>query len=198
MCRLTLAWISSEISTKLLGMRTHLDRSFLTALDPISYQLVSQLSGVDWPLASPFANCFLPVSLSNSSLVPCLLPVTSRSWVQAFVWFRAKTDKGIICLTDHLHRVTIVYSFNLKLPLSEVLTNIFSGVLLGLYFPWDELIERISGKFIKASNKRFSGLHSMDRPPKPSKLYHGYSTEIRPNFKQNLPRQFLLLNKMSH
>ena len=31
-CRLTLAWISSEISAKLLGMPTHLDRSSLTAL----------------------------------------------------------------------------------------------------------------------------------------------------------------------
>ena len=30
-CRLTLEWISSEISTKLLGMQTHLDRSSLTA-----------------------------------------------------------------------------------------------------------------------------------------------------------------------
>ena len=29
-CRLTLAWISSEISTKLLGMPTHLDRSSFT------------------------------------------------------------------------------------------------------------------------------------------------------------------------
>ena len=67
-CRLTLACNSSEISTKLLGMPTHLDRSSLTALDPISCQLVSLLSGVDWPLASPFANSFLWVSLSNSSL----------------------------------------------------------------------------------------------------------------------------------
>ena len=34
------------------------------------------------------------------------LPVTSRSRAQAFVWFRAKTDKGIVCLADHLHSVT--------------------------------------------------------------------------------------------
>ena len=43
-CRLTLTWISSEISTKLLGMSTHLDRSSLTALDPISS---------DWSLRYP-------------------------------------------------------------------------------------------------------------------------------------------------
>ena len=66
-CRLTLAWISSKISTKLLGMPTHLDRSSLTALDPISSDLSLLLSSDDWPLASPFANCFLWVPLSNSN-----------------------------------------------------------------------------------------------------------------------------------
>ena len=37
---------------------------------------------------------------------PCLLPVVSRSRAQVFVWFRAKTDKGIVCLADHPHSVT--------------------------------------------------------------------------------------------
>ena len=72
-CRLTLTWVSSEISTNLLGMPTHLDRSFLTALDPISCQMVSVLSGVDWPLASPFANRPLQVpfvSLSDWNPLP--------------------------------------------------------------------------------------------------------------------------------
>ena len=40
-CRLTLAWISSEISTKLLGMPTHLDQSSLTALDSLLCRLVT-------------------------------------------------------------------------------------------------------------------------------------------------------------
>ena len=40
---------------------------------------------------------------------PCLLLVTSRSRAQAFVYFHAKTDKGIICLTDHPHSVTILF-----------------------------------------------------------------------------------------
>ena len=70
-------------------------------LDPISCQLVSLLSGVDWPLAPPFANCPLRVPLSNSSRVP--LPTSGH----VVVWFRAKTDKGIVCLADHLHSVTL-------------------------------------------------------------------------------------------
>ena len=82
-------------------MPTYLDRASLTALDPISCQLVSLLSGVDWPLASPFANSF-----SEFLFLLLSLPVTSRSRAQAFVWFRVKTDKGIVCLADHLHSVT--------------------------------------------------------------------------------------------
>ena len=48
----------------------------------------------------------LSVALSNSLAFPYLLPVSSRSRAQAFLWFRAKTDKGIIRLVDHLHNVT--------------------------------------------------------------------------------------------
>ena len=65
-CRLTLAWISSEISTKLLGMPTHLDWSSLTAAGLYLMRLVSLLSGVDCPSASPFANSSLWVPSSNS------------------------------------------------------------------------------------------------------------------------------------
>ena len=107
-CRLTLAWISSEIFTKLLGMPTHLDRSSLTALDSLSSDWSLLLFGVDWLLASPFANCLLSVPLSKSLALPYPLPVASRSRAQAFVWFRAKTDKGIVCLADHLHSVTVI------------------------------------------------------------------------------------------
>ena len=88
------------------GVLTHLDWSSLTAAWPCLIRLVSLLSGVDWPLASTFANCLLWVPLSNSSGLPFLLPVASRSRAQSFVWFRAKTDKGIVCLADHLHSVT--------------------------------------------------------------------------------------------
>ena len=106
-CRLKLAWISSEISTKLLGMPTHLDRSSLTALDPISYEwsLVCPVSTAHLRHPSPtaFSQSLCPTPLA----FPYPLPVTSRSWVQAFVWFRAKKDKGIVCLADHLRSVTV-------------------------------------------------------------------------------------------
>ena len=60
-CRLTLAQISSEISAKLLGMPTHLDRSSLTATGlSLSCRLVTSA------VASAFANCLLWVPLSNS------------------------------------------------------------------------------------------------------------------------------------
>ena len=80
-CRLTLAWISSEISTKLLGMPTHLDRSSFTAagLSHADWSLL--LSGVDWPLASPFANSFcgflLPTPYSLS------LPTSGRGEISS-------------------------------------------------------------------------------------------------------------------
>ena len=52
------------------------------------------------PLSAPFSN-------QLSSGVPLPLPDTARSEVQKpFVWFRAKTDKGIICLAGHPYSVT--------------------------------------------------------------------------------------------
>ena len=109
-CRLTLAWISSEISTKLLGMPTHLDQSSFTAagLSHADWSLL--LSGVDWLLASPFANCLLRVPLSNSySSSPAYFRSRRDLESKPFAWFRAKTDKGIVCLADHLHSVTKIW-----------------------------------------------------------------------------------------
>ena len=76
-CRLTLTWISSDISTKLLGMPTHLDRSSLTAAGLYLMRLVSQMSGVDWPLASPFANC-LPLGFLCPTPDSRSLPTSGR------------------------------------------------------------------------------------------------------------------------
>ena len=58
--------------------------------------------------ASPFANCFLWVPLSNSSThVPLPTSGLGRDLdSKPFVWFRAKTDKGIVCLADHPYSVT--------------------------------------------------------------------------------------------
>ena len=102
-CRLTLAWISSEISKKLLGMSTHLERPSLTALDSLSCRLVT--SAVQCRLASPFANWLLWVPLSNSYW-PSHAYFRSHRDLESkpFVWFRAKTD--IVCLVDHLHSDT--------------------------------------------------------------------------------------------
>ena len=101
--------ILREISTKLLGMPTHLDWSSLAAAGLYLMRLVTQMSGVDSPLLlsvacrqQPFLSSFFQLPL----VFPCLLPVTSRSRAQAFIWFRAKTDKGIVCLADHPHSVT--------------------------------------------------------------------------------------------
>ena len=111
-CRLTLAWISSEISTKLLGMPSHLDWSSLTAAElsliPTGLFCCPVLTA-HCPSASPVANCLLSGFLLPSLWLafPRLLPVASRSRAQAFVCFRAKTDKGII-VADHPHSVTVV------------------------------------------------------------------------------------------
>ena len=104
---LTLAWVTSENSTKQLECRLILTQS--SSLDPI---FSATVSGVDRICPCPWfhANC-LPAPLSNqlSSRVPLPLPATPRFQVQKpFVWFRAKTDKGIICLAGHLYSVTHV------------------------------------------------------------------------------------------
>ena len=107
-----LAWISSEISTKkmgMLGMPTHLDWSSLIAAG-LSH--ATGLSDVRCRLPTATLHLPSPTLLSGFLLptlelaFPCLLPVTSRSRAQDFVWFHAKTDKGIVCLVDHPHSAT--------------------------------------------------------------------------------------------
>ena len=106
--RLTLAWISSETSTKQLECRLILTRSSFTGLDPLSSD--SPLcSGVDCPCPCPVANSFELLFPTNSLLAS---PSTSGhgeiSSPKPFVCFRAKTDKGIVCLAGHLHSVTLM------------------------------------------------------------------------------------------
>ena len=106
---LTLAWITSENSTKQLECR-HLDSIFFTVAGPSCHAASPLCSGV---------HCRLPLSVSRrqlssapfsnqlSSRVSLPLPATPRFQVQKpFVWFRAKTDKGIVCLAGHLYSVT--------------------------------------------------------------------------------------------
>ena len=107
-CRLTLAWISSEISTKLLGMPTHLDRFSFTGLDSLSCQLVT--SAVRCRLATLVTLRQLPPSPSLCLTLWLAFPSYFQSCrdleSKPFVWFCAKTVKGIVCLADHLHSVT--------------------------------------------------------------------------------------------
>ena len=103
---LTLAWITSENSTKQLECR-HLDSIFFAGPYLLCYW--SHRSGV---------RCRLPLSVVPRQLlrsflqptlfrVPLPLPDTARFQVQKpFVWFYAKTDKGILCLAGHLYSVT--------------------------------------------------------------------------------------------
>ena len=103
-CRLTLACISSEISTKLLGMPTHPDWPSLTA-------------SFSWPLSTALLRHPSPTAFSEFLfptlwlVFPCPLPVVRRSRAQAFVWFCAKTNKKIVCLAHPLHSVAILYTY---------------------------------------------------------------------------------------
>ena len=120
MCGLTLAWVTSENSTKQLACRHLLTRS--SSLDPIfSAGLTAPVYGVDCPCPWFHANSLLtrlsavpsptasPLLFQPTLLrVPLPLPDTARFQVQKpFVWFRAKTDKGIVCLAGHPYSATL-------------------------------------------------------------------------------------------
>ena len=103
---LTLAWITSENSTKQLESR-YLDSIFFAGLYIMLPRLSAQVSTLD-------RLCPCPVANSVSSFIQATLfsrPVTTSGHTEIsipkpFVWFRAKTDKGIVCLSGHLHSVT--------------------------------------------------------------------------------------------
>ena len=110
MCRLTLVWTLAKLSQSYWNA----DSMFFHWSGPslMSTRLSAPVSGVNWSLSSPFANSPLLspfVSLSDWR------PLTTSGHIEIagpkhFVWFRAKTDKGIVCLSDHLHSVTLVSS----------------------------------------------------------------------------------------
>ncbi len=103
---LTLAWITSENSTKLLECRLIFPHSGWT----LSHAASPLCSGVHCrPPLSVSRRPLFSASFSNqlSSRVPLPLPATPIFQVQKpFGWFRAKTDKGIVCLAGHLYSVT--------------------------------------------------------------------------------------------
>ena len=126
MCRLSLAWVTSENSTMLL--ESDILRLFFTGPYLVSSPLCS-VSGVDCPSVlprqllcspllsslncppwSPAATPPLSCPTSNSlgrvvnshSRVPLPLPDTARFHVQeSFVWFRAKTDSSALAACPH-------------------------------------------------------------------------------------------------
>ena len=113
-CRLMLTCILREISAKPQRMLTHLDWSSLTdaGLSHADWSLL--LSGVDCPSVSPFINCLLWVPSSNPDWRSLAYFWSHRDLEsKPFVWFRTKTDKGIVCLTDHLHSVTLYHILEL-------------------------------------------------------------------------------------
>ena len=104
--RLTLAWISSENSTTHEECWLILTRlpsllwtsSHPTGLSAVRYRLSCPSSVVNRRLRVPFPTLWL-----------AFLSYFWSRWdleSKPFVWFRAKTDKGIVCLVDHLHSVT--------------------------------------------------------------------------------------------
>ena len=120
MCRLSLAWVTSENSTMLLES----DSSWLTLAGPYPMlpRLSASVSGLDCPsvdprqplsspLSCPAATAFSPVqpptalcwvASSTLSAVPLPLPDTARFHVQeSFVWFRAKTDTSALAAYPH-------------------------------------------------------------------------------------------------
>ena len=114
-CRLTLTCILRKISTKPRGILTHLNWSSLTDTGLSLMPTGLFCPGVDCPLPFcvsrrqlPPVGSFFQLAVSSLSDLPFLPHFRSRprSRVQAFVWFRAKTNKKIVCLAHPLHSVT--------------------------------------------------------------------------------------------
>ena len=111
-CRLTLAWISSENSTTLLECQP-----ILTGLHSLVWTLSHADSSLCCPVSTGLSRHPSPTPSSSPfvqlpSRVP--LPTSGHAEISSprpFVWFRAKTDKGIVCLEDLLHSVTIIESY---------------------------------------------------------------------------------------
>ena len=115
-CGLSLAWVTSENSTS-TGMPTSFDSIFFAGPYLVCYCLWSPVLTAPVRGSTPTLFCSplccptptalvrVPRQLPLSSFVqptlirvPLPLPDTARFQVQeSFVWFRAKTDKGIVC-----------------------------------------------------------------------------------------------------
>ena len=84
-------------------MPTHLDSIFFAGPYLLCYCLRSRPHLSVVPRQLPVSSFLQPILFR----VPLPLLDTARFQVQKpFVWFRAKTDKGIVCLAGHLYSVT--------------------------------------------------------------------------------------------
>ena len=104
---------ASVDSSELLQSYWNADSSSLTVAGPSCHADSPLCYGVRSRPPLSVSRCQLPVS---SFVQPTLFsrPVTTSghgeiSSPKPFVWFRAKTDKGIVCLAGHLHSVTSNY-----------------------------------------------------------------------------------------
>ena len=105
---------------KATGMPTSLDSIFFAGPYLLCYCLRSRphLSLVPRQLYLLSRRQLLVSSFLQSTLfrVPLPLPDTARFQVQkSFVWFRAKTDKEIVCLAGHPYSVTSLVSLDLSI-----------------------------------------------------------------------------------
>ena len=114
-CGLSLAWVTSENSTS-TGMPTAFDSIFFAGPYLVCYCLRSRphLSVVPRQLslfAVPPLCSFVQPTLIH---VPLPLPDTARFQVQkSFVWFRAETDKGIVC-SGHPYSATLTTAWFIR------------------------------------------------------------------------------------
>ena len=105
MCRLTLVWILANFY-KATWMQTHLPSQWLDPHVMLTH-LPATVSGVDRLCPCPVANSLELLFPTNSLLAsPSTSGHSGISSPKPFVWFRAKTDKGIVCLAGHIHSVT--------------------------------------------------------------------------------------------
>ena len=119
-CGLALAWVTSENSTS-TGMPTSFDSIFFAVAGPSllcyclrSPVLTAPVRGSTPTLCCPVATSLVRVPSSTLFRVPLPLPDTARFQVQkSFVWFRAETDKGIVC-SGHPFSATVEITIKLK------------------------------------------------------------------------------------
>ena len=105
MCRLTLVWTLAKLPQSYWNA----DSIFFHWSGPSL--MLTRLSAVPCRLFLSVVPRQLPTSQSLF-LTLFLRPLTTSGHAEIsspkpFVWFCTKTDKGIICLADHLHSVTV-------------------------------------------------------------------------------------------